>query len=447
MGQTPTVCCNAEAISSWEDSGAWRRCSGQTSLPSVARDRVDELRTYVSDQLPTQEVPQCLSGTITRRASSSTSLDEGGLHTVFGEASSKRRRAAAIASVTDPADLCGASFKEKSQEVMYPPECEKEEEALVRWLQDEMGIGWACKKGLKAGVPNQDSFSIMAVEDSFILLGVYDGHGHKGHEVSQLSREILVQSFLDHPRRETEPEAAFRDSFAKCQEQIAQAGPELCADMSGTTCTMAYVDLAKSMLTIAHVGDSRSVLGWRQRADGADGGEPKSMVDELTVDHKPDLEHERKRIESADPPGRIIFDGFVNYRVYSQKGMYPGLNMSRALGDIIAHKEAGLTAVPDTRTIDLKPLLGQSNTDVMLLICSDGVWEYVQSAAALPLAAKALERGPLAAANRLALEGWDRWIADSGGEGADDITAVCVLLDVALSATKSSQSLRQVEEW
>lgn len=450
MGQVPSGCvCNTHDLRSWEESAAWQRCTGVTPLPSVARDRVQELRSYVNEQPPARQdpasqcgipLPHCLRGTISSRSSCSSSLEKAGLHGVFGTATSKRRRAASVTSVTDLDDWCGASFKEKTQEVLFPSECEKEEEALVRWLQEDLGIGWACKKGLKSGVPNQDSFSVLAVEDSFILLGVYDGHGPKGHEVSQLAREILVQRFLEHPKRDTDPEAAFSDSFVKCQEQIAQADPELQADVSGTTCTMAYVDLVRSKVAVAHVGDSRSVLGWRHRPDVFDSGAPARMkfeVDEVTVDHQPHLEQERARIESADPPGRVIFDGYVNFRVYSQKGMYPGLNMSRALGDVIAHQEAGITAMPDTRTIDLKPLLCESDMDVVLLICSDGVWEYVHSSHALPVAAEALEKGSLAAANRLVLEGWDRWITESGGEGSDDITAVCIRLDRALLSVKA----------
>lgn len=53
---------------------------------------------------------------------------------------------------------------------------------------------------------------------------------------------------------------------------------------------------------------------------------------DLTMDHKPDHPAERSRIEQAG--GRVVFDGFYNYRVYARSGKYPGLNMSRALGDL-----------------------------------------------------------------------------------------------------------------
>merc|ERR1719387_1006053 len=103
---------------------------------------------------------------------------------------------------------------------------------------------------------------------------------------------------------------------------------------------MAYHDVQKDQLTIAHVGDSRGIL---RKADG--------KTDDLTEDHKPNLPKEKERIEKSG--GRVVFDGYYNYRVFAKAGMYPGLNMSRAFGDVVAHKEAGLTAEPETKVIKL----------------------------------------------------------------------------------------------
>merc|ERR1719410_928164 len=127
--------------------------------------------------------------------------------------------------------------------------------------------------------------------------------------------------------------------------------------MSGTTCTMAYHDMVAKKLVIAHVGDSRGVLC--NRITG------KLTAEELTEDHKPNLDRERKRIEEKG--GRVVFDGFYNYRVFSNKGMYPGLNMSRALGDCVGHTEAGLSAAPDVKEISLAGYSG----DLLLLLCTD----------------------------------------------------------------------------
>ena len=37
-------------------------------------------------------------------------------------------------------------------------------------------VKWSCKKGRKPESPNQDSFSVLVMEEDFALYGVYDGH-------------------------------------------------------------------------------------------------------------------------------------------------------------------------------------------------------------------------------------------------------------------------------
>ena len=43
----------------------------------------------------------------------------------------------------------------------------------------------------------------------------------------------------------------------------------------------------------------------------------------------------------------MVFDGFYNYRVYAKSGKYPGLNMSRALGDLAGYYDAGISCTPN----------------------------------------------------------------------------------------------------
>lgn len=71
----------------------------------------------------------------------------------------------------------------------------------------------------------------------------------------------------------------------------------------------------------------------------ADHHDPSVIAEDLTIDHKPDLPEERHYIERNG--GRVAFDGFANHRVYVKNGTYPGLNMSRALGDILGSTHAG----------------------------------------------------------------------------------------------------------
>merc|ERR1712066_543730 len=142
----------------------------------------------------------------------------------------------------------------------------------------------------------------------------------------------------------------------------------------------------------------------------------------LTRDHKPNLKDERARIEKAG--GRVVFDGYANHRVYAKNGRYPGLNMSRCLGDLMGHADAGCSAEPEVSERVLTP------EDHVLLVCSDGVWEFMSADEAVAHVHKYPAAEAQKAAETLAKEAWDRWIKEEGGAVVDDITVVLVRLDL-----------------
>lgn len=344
-------------------------------------------------------------------------LEKAGLAQIFEQARLSGTRAVSVSSVTDPDLKRRASFSEKAEEVLVPAGSDPVE--LRKWLEG-LGIGWSCKKGLKPESPNQDSFSVVIVENDIALYCVYDGHGPFGHDVSDLARESIVSFFLAHPLRDEDTKAAFEDSFLRTQ-RLLETSQGIDPAMSGTTCTMVYHKIQRDMLWAAHVGDSRAILcKWH---DGVKDAE------DLTIDHKPNLDKERERIENASPPGRVVFDGFYNHRVFAMNGMYPGLNMSRALGDVIGHKEAGLTAMPDVKEINLAQQR-QDGGALTLVLCTDGVWEFIESSEALDLLKLNGNETfqARAAMEELAQISWDRWMDDSDHEISDDITGILVQL-------------------
>jgi len=355
-------------------------------------------------------------------AKKAETLEDCGLVDIF-----KDKQAVSITSVSDQEGKRRQSFAQKDDNVLISGfDDEIQAEKALR----ELGIGWCCKKGMKPESPNQDSFNVLMVFGEFALYGVFDGHGPSGHDISTLARQRAVDIFINHPERATKPEVALKVAFTTTQDIIVDMmdNQGLDAATSGSTATLVYHNIAEDVLHIAHVGDSRSVLGGKKDAKA-----PVQVIAQ-TVDHKPDLPEEKKRIESSNPPGRVIFDGFYNHRVFSQKGMYPGLNMSRALGDVIAHKEAGLTAEPDVARIDLKPLREKCAGGMPLLICSDGVWEFIESEDAYKVGD--LEKSQ-DFVNKLAKESYDKWMQDSDNEISDDITAVIVQLGNFPAVTES----------
>eukprot|EP00002_Diphylleia_rotans_P038045 TRINITY_DN8596_c0_g1_i3.p1 TRINITY_DN8596_c0_g1~~TRINITY_DN8596_c0_g1_i3.p1 ORF type:complete len:392 (+),score=53.88 TRINITY_DN8596_c0_g1_i3:199-1374(+) len=95
------------------------------------------------------------------------------------------------------------------------------------------------------------------------LFGMFDGHGRGGEEVAQLTRDVIVEqiklnlgsepgSMSDKALHEI-----FHDAFLKAQQATEEAGNQYL--LSGATASLAL--LIGSRLTVAHVGDSRVVIG------------------------------------------------------------------------------------------------------------------------------------------------------------------------------------------
>merc|ERR1719440_2083772 len=92
------------------------------------------------------------------------------------------------------------------------------------------------------------------------------------------------------------------------------------------------------------------------------------------------MEQEKSRILAHG--GRIENDGY-NFRVYSQEGPGPGLNMTRSFGDLQG-RGAGIISIPDVTQVQL------SKDDRFLVVCSDGVWEFMSESDVDAIVTKAL---------------------------------------------------------
>lgn len=330
--------------------------------------------------------------------------DKADFNKRLGAQQGKRVRRYSIGSTTDQGRT---SFANKTTE-------------LMRNNMDvaKDGLGFTCRKGLKPESPNQDSWSVLEVHDDYSIYGVYDGHGQKGHDVSNYVKDIMPQLIVGDKRfRTKEMEAMMIDIFQQTQELISTASRNktLSAQMSGTTATVTIHDHSTKKLTIAHVADSTAVL-----ASYKDNTRKELTARQLTRDHKPDLPDERARIEKAG--GRVVFDGYCNHRVYAKNARYPGLNMSRCLGDLLGHQDAGCSCVPEVLELSITP------EDHMLLLCSDGVWEFIEPQQAVDLVKGYGRDTAMQAADALAQEAWNRWIKEEGGTVVDDITVVIVYL-------------------
>lgn len=199
---------------------------------------------------------------------------------------------------------------------------------------------------------------------------VYDGHN--GAMAAEHAAERLHHLLAGEPALRTctgdgppstlsleaeRMEAALRHAFETTDREILMRC-QLGGDKSGST-GVAVVRIG-DVLYAAHAGDSRAVLCRRA-------GAPLR----LTEDHKPNLPHERARVEGAG--GRVDFARC--WRVIVDPGggrPASGLAVSRSFGDPDFKEPRHLvTATPEVTQHKLKP------GDDFIVVASDGLWDVL----------------------------------------------------------------------
>jgi serine/threonine protein phosphatase PrpC len=290
------------------------------------------------------------------------------------------------------------------------------------------GIWVSCKKGLKPDSPNQDDF-VVVIDPNCKLLGVFDGHGMHGHEISNFIHKAFPKHFFKGSNRLE----ALMSSFSKVQNDLVNycnsSQAEFDCALSGSTATLLYLEddpselkteknekkgkksrKSSKKIIVAHVGDSRAVLGRRV------GG--KITAVDLTRDHKPNLPDEMSRIFQAGGEVRKMEED-MPHRVFFKGKHYPGIAMSRTVGDLLA-QTIGVVCSPEVNSFDLL------ENDEFLIACSDGVWEFISSQEAVEEIEK-YKKNPAKAAEGLATLAWNRWISNEE-DVVDDITVVLAYL-------------------
>ncbi len=281
-------------------------------------------------------------------------------------------------------------------------------------------------KGIKK--INQDNYFIyknFTHNPDNIFLGVCDGHGIVGHEVSyyiinNLPYE-LNKNFLENKINEIEKisinkiNEIIEKTFNKINEKIIN-DPNIETTFSGSTCCS--VIITPSKILCANVGDSRAILGKKIR-------ENFYISKEISHDHKPNEKLEKNRIlknggrvESyKDEKGNLIGPE----RVWKFNEDIPGLAMSRSFGDEIAHC-VGVVCNPEILEIEFE------DEDKFLIVASDGIWEFISSDEAVDILKDYyedddIENGVL----ELYKEARNRWIFEE--EVIDDITLIVVFFE------------------
>mmetsp|Transcript_20476 Transcript_20476/g.19801 ORF Transcript_20476/g.19801 Transcript_20476/m.19801 type:complete len:570 (-) Transcript_20476:129-1838(-) len=290
------------------------------------------------------------------------------------------------------------------------------------------------KKGFAPNNPkkkNQDSFLMKHDPlSSSLVIACFDGHGQFGHDVSKFCKQYLEYSLLTHPLFLSDLHKAIIDVVSSLEKEML-ASTYVDTVFSGTT--MILIIMQGTLVTVANVGDSRVVLGYKKEivkngsllTDTA-GTSPEdvssihsaqdtvsqkgssfetklsghlaspveqkiqlaievkeiNLIDErifgestvipLSYDHKPDMPAEKAVILEA---GGRVKEVHGTARVYLALDDVPGLAMSRSLGDYVAHS-AGVSSIPEITQYDLTALYDHQdspdNKDSSNCIDSDG---------------------------------------------------------------------------
>jgi serine/threonine protein phosphatase PrpC len=276
-------------------------------------------------------------------------------------------------------------------------------------LAEEMlhKVGFTSHLGRKTEQHNQDDFCITRKKEK-LLLSVFDGHGPDGHYIAAFVRDRLPGLILE----DCDPmlwEYHIKEAFEKIQTQVVETTDEFNCKISGTTASIAVVH--GKTLFVASVGDSKVVLG--KRVQG------RYEAEVLTEDHKPTCLKERKRIEACGGEIKRL-SGDIPLRIFRPGKRTPGLSLSRAIGDSMAHS-IGVTHIPEITSLTL------SHDHAFLLVCSDGVWEFISPQEAVNLVSEFTPQQAQQAAEKLATLAWRKWLVEER-QRVDDITVVLAYL-------------------
>ena len=219
--------------------------------------------------------------------------------------------------------------------------------------------------------------------EGFNIFGVLDGHGNYGHFVSQFCRDYFMNKMKEYAEsimyitQSISAEDVYlnlkQNNYSYIVELFMNIDNELSAqsdifdcNMSGTTCNLIFQ--FNTHLVCFNVGDSRSIL-IEESSDNTN-----QIIRALSIDHKPDIPEELMRIKENGGMVDQIQDLYGNKlgpnRVFKEGCVYPGLAMSRSLGDFQA-KECGVIPTPEIIEYEINP-----NTKYFV-VCSDGVWEFL----------------------------------------------------------------------
>ena len=312
----------------------------------------------------------------------------------------------------------------------------------------------------------QDNYSFSFIDD-MLLCGLFDGHGPVGEQVSAYSAKYIQDYFQQHLQDFVErPKETLIHMLEQCDDDLKTTNIK--AELSGTTACV--VLLTKTLIHTACLGDSRAVLAtaseivpelppptnkfcrnWQVLR--------KVKAIALTNDQKPNHEEEYLRIRQAGGRVERMTDMMGNslgpYRVWEANSDKPGLAMSRSIGDKVA-KKVGVIATPVYHNFTLYP-----ESDLYIIMGSDGIWDVMESQEAVNFVEKFKECCSISnytcdypaipqnssISRLLCEEARYRWfgLIESEDVNIDDISSIVIDISSNLQELRTSKQIRRVQ--
>ncbi|GJP53453.1 hypothetical protein CLOM_g12618 [Closterium sp. NIES-68] len=248
-------------------------------------------------------------------------------------------------------------------------------------------IGYHTAQGIRESMEDH-LVVIKDIPGGFLYAGIFDGHA--GSASARFLKDELYIDCMDaleggallSDEDLDAVEDALQDAFIQADQRLLQWLVEHSEEPeSGSTGTVAFV--RKDRLFIAHLGDSRAVLGV--------GGD----AEDLSRDHKPHGESptakaEIKRIEKAGgwvSQGRVCgvvavsrAFGNANFKTRREQMLSEGVKKGRWTTRFVSKRSFEsdwISAVPDVYAAELE------DDAEFVIIASDGLWDGVKSSEAV----------------------------------------------------------------
>ena len=296
---------------------------------------------------------------------------------------------------------------------------------------------------------NQDSYLIFpnTFDNLLNIFGIFDGHGKNGHLISSFVSKFLSKYLTNkknYIHKKSDESYSDSDSDSDISEKEILINKDLLSNLfleenfnfikniiqeidmkvnecnfdiqlSGTTCLLLFI--FNNQIICSNIGDSQCFLYHCSNED-------RWTHEQLSIIHKPDIDSEKERIISYGGVIHPYYDENGLYegpnRVYEKGKPYPGLSLTRSIGDLEAQK-IGIISEPD---IIIKKI---DSTCKYIVLGSDGLWDmitpYDVGRIVNPFFSKNDIKGATQALLKKASKNWDK-----DGSDRDDITIIVAFI-------------------